>query len=191
MIALLLLVAYLLGSVDFGALVPRVMGINIYKHGSGNPGVSNVFRTLGKRAGSVVMAGDVLKGLAAAGIGELFAGEVVGFAAGFAAVVGHVLPPWFGFRGGRGVATAIGVALWLDPLVGAALAVVWISIVFSLKVASVGSLTVMGIYVPGYALTGHRSWSLVWAGAVVTLVVIRHTENIRRLILRSESRITS
>ena len=190
-IFLSVLIAYLLGSIDFGALVPRMMGIDIYEHGSGNPGASNVFRTLGKRAGALVMVGDALKGLAAAGAGDLLGGEAVGFAAGFAAVVGHVLPVWFRFKGGRGVATAIGAAIWLEPVLGLLLAVIWVGIVLVLKVASIGSLTAMAVYVPGYAVTGHHGWSLVWAGAAAALVVLCHSANIRRMISGSESRVAS
>ena len=104
-------IGYLVGSIDFGVIVPRLMGIDIYEHGSGNPGTSNVFRTLGKKAASVVLLGDLAKGLTAAAVGDLMAGETIGFAAGCAAVVGHVFPVWHRFKGGRGVATAIGVAL--------------------------------------------------------------------------------
>jgi glycerol-3-phosphate acyltransferase PlsY len=185
-----LLLAYLLGSIDFGAIVPRLMGVDIYEHGSGNPGASNVFRTLGKKAGGLVMAGDALKGLAAAGIADLWVGETVGFAAAFLAVVGHVFPVFFKFKGGRGVATAIGAVLWLEPLFGLLLTALWVGIVLVLKVASIGSLTAMALYVPGFAITGHRGWSLVWAGAGAVLVVVRHTPNIRRMISGSERRVT-
>lgn len=188
---LALLFAYLLGSVDFGALVPRLMGIDIYEHGSGNPGASNVFRTLGKRAGAAVMAGDALKGVAAAGIGDLWVGEAVGFAAGFLAVVGHVFPVWLKFRGGRGVATAIGAVLWLEPLFGVGLALLWVAIVLGLKIASIASLAAMAIYVPGYALTGHEGWPLVWAATTAALVVARHAPNIRRMLSGSESKVNS
>jgi len=137
-----------------------------------------------------VMAGDALKGLAGAGIADLWVGETVGFAAAFLAVVGHVFPVFFKFKGGRGVATAIGAVLWLEPLFGLVLTALWVGIVLVLKVASIGSLTAMALYVPGFAITGHRGWSLVWAGAGAVLVVVRHTPNIRRMISGSERRVT-
>ena len=79
-------IAYLLGSIDFAVIVARRMGIDIYEHGSGNPGTSNVFRTLGKRAAGMVLLGDALKGIVATAIGASIGGEVVGFAAALARV---------------------------------------------------------------------------------------------------------
>lgn len=183
-------IGYLLGSVDFGVIVPRFMGIDIYEHGSGNPGTSNVFRTLGKKAASVVLIGDLLKGLLAAAIGAVMVGETIGFVAGFAAVVGHVFPVWHRFRGGRGVATALGAALWLEPLVGLALAVLWTAIVLGTKTASIASLTAMALLLPGMWLTGHGAAAMGWTAAIVALVVARHAPNIRRMIRGAEREIT-
>lgn len=174
--------AYLLGSIDFGVIVPRLAGVDIYSRGSGNPGTSNVLRTVGRKAGAAVMAGDVIKGLLAAGIGDLWLGEATGFACGLAAVVGHVFPLWHRFRGGRGVATAIGAAIWLEPWFGLGLAAVWVAIVAVTRTASVASLVAMVGYVPGFALFGHEAWSLTWAGASALLVLGRHAPNIRRLL---------
>lgn len=180
------LVAYLIGSIDFGVIVPRVMGIDIYEHGSGNPGTSNVFRTIGKRAAAVVLVGDLLKGVAAAALGALWLGDVVGFACGFAAVVGHIFPVWHRFRGGRGVATAIGAALWLAPLFGFVLAVGWGGVVIATKTASIASIVAMLLYVPGFAVAGYRGAALGWAAATAILVLARHAPNIKRILLREE-----
>ncbi|MEA2000775.1 MAG: glycerol-3-phosphate 1-O-acyltransferase PlsY, partial [Actinomycetota bacterium] len=157
-------------------------GIDIYDHGSGNPGASNVLRTLGKKAGAAVMVGDAVKGVLAASIGSLLVSDVVGFWCAFAAVVGHVFPVWHRFRGGRGVATAIGAVLWLAPWFGVILIVGWGGTVALTKTASIASLGAMAVYVPGYALYGHRGWSLVAASATAALVILRHSGNIRRLI---------
>lgn len=177
-----LVIGYLLGSIDSGVIVPRLMGIDIYAHGSGNPGASNVMRTLGKRAGAAVMLADAVKGALAAGIGSWMVSDVVGFWAAFAAVVGHVFPVWHRFRGGRGVATAIGAVLWLEPWFGLVLALGWAATVVITKTASIASLGAMLLYVPGYALFGRRGWELVAAGLTAGLVIIRHAPNIRRLI---------
>jgi len=174
--------AYLLGSIDFGVIVPRLAGIDIYARGSGNPGASNVLRSVGRKAGAVVMIGDVAKGVLAAAIGDLWVGEAVGFGCGLAVVVGHVFPVWHRFRGGRGVAAAIGAAMWLEPWFGLGMALVWIGIVAVTKTASVASLVAMAAYVPGFALFGHRGWALLWAAAVALLVIWRHGPNIRRLL---------
>jgi acyl phosphate:glycerol-3-phosphate acyltransferase len=187
---LAIVIAYLLGSVDFGVIVPRLLGVDIYEHGSGNPGASNVFRTLGRKAAAVVLLGDAAKGLAAAAIGDLWVSEPVGFACATAAVLGHTFPIWHRFRGGRGVATALGAAIWLEPVFGLVAAVAWGGVVAATKVASVASLVAMVLYVPGFALTGQRGWSLVWASATALIVIGRHAANIERMIRRDERRIT-
>lgn len=184
-----IVVAYLVGSVDFGVIVPRLLGIDIYEHGSGNPGTSNVFRTLGRKAAALVLLGDATKGFVAALAGDIFVSEPVGFACATAAVLGHVFPVWHKFRGGRGVATAIGALVWLEPILGILLAAGWAAVVVSTKVASIASLGAMALYVPGAALTGHRGWSLVWAAATAAIVVVRHAPNIGRMINRSERKI--
>ena len=181
-----LLVGYLLGSIDFGVVVARLKGFDIYAAGSGNPGASNVLRTLGKGPAAVVLVGDALKGVAAAALGRAVGGDVVAAAAGLAAVVGHVLPLWHRFRGGRGVATALGVALYLAPVAGVVLALLWVGIVAVWKVASIASLVAMMLYVPAMALAGHRDAALYLLALVVVVVVARHAPNIRRLLAGSE-----
>lgn len=180
-IAIRLLIAYLLGSIDAGVIVPRLMGVDIYAHGSGNPGASNVMRTLGKKAGAAVMAVDALKGVLAAMVGAL-ANEPLAFWCALAAVVGHVFPVWHRFKGGRGVATAIGAVLFIEPWFGLVLAVGWGTTVALTKTASIASLGAMVLYVPGYALFGWRGWPLVAAGLTAGLVIGRHSGNIRRLV---------
>jgi glycerol-3-phosphate acyltransferase PlsY len=174
-------VAYLLGSISTGAIVPKLMGVDIYAAGSGNPGASNVMRTVGKKAGALVMLVDAAKGLAAAAIGA-GGSDVLGFWCALAAVVGHVFPIWQRFRGGRGVATAIGAVLFLAPWFGVFLALGWGVTVALTKTASIASLGAMTLYVPGYAAYGHRGWALVAAALTAVLVIIRHSANIRRLI---------
>ena len=177
---------YLLGSIDFGVIIPRLRGVDIYTQGSGNPGTTNVLRAMGRKTAAVVMAGDLAKGLAAAAMGDLAAGEAAGFASGLAAVFGHCFPIWHRFRGGKGVATAGGMMLWLEPLLGAALLFVWFGLAYVAKRASVASLVVAAALVPGALAFGHRGWSLVWAGGAALLVVVRHYENIRRLMVGAE-----
>lgn len=185
--ALAVAIAYLIGSIDFGVIVPRLMGIDIYEQGSGNPGTSNVFRTMGKGPAVVVMVGDLVKGIVAAAIGSTMGGETVGFAAGLAAVVGHVFPVWHGFKGGRGVATAIGAAVWLAPLWGLVIAIGWGVSVAITRTASVASLVAMVLYVPAFAIAGNRGWQLVFAAATALVVIGRHADNIRRLLSGSEN----
>lgn len=180
------LVGYLIGSVDFGVLVPRLFGVDIYAEGSGNPGASNVLRTMGRPAAAAVMVGDILKGVGAAALGDLAVGEAAGFAAGFAAVLGHCFPIWHRFRGGKGVAAAAGMTLWLEPLLGLGMIVVWSLLVVATRRASIASLVTVAAYVPGLVIFDHDDWSLLWGTAVAVLVVVRHGGNIRRLLSGSE-----
>jgi len=192
-----LAIAYLIGSIDFGVIVPRVLGVDIYSIGSGNPGTSNVLRSLGKGPAALVLLGDGAKGALAAAIGTVWAGavsssmsaETLAVACAFAAVVGHIAPIWYRFRGGKGVATAIGAAVYLAPIFGLILAVLWLIVTLVFKVASIASLGAMVLYVPGLALSGYRGWALVWAAAIAVLVIIRHIPNIRRLAAGSERRV--
>ena len=187
---------YLIGSIAFGVIVPKVLGVDIYRAGSGNPGTSNVLRTMGKGPAALVMLGDAVKGTVAAAIGGYLGGggaawsaDTLAAAGLFAAVLGHIFPIWHRFRGGRGVATAIGGAVYLAPLVGIALAVIWLAMTFIGRVASVASLVAMALYVPGLALAGYRGWSLVWAAGIVVLVVARHRSNVARLLRGDERQV--
>lgn len=179
-------VGYLLGSVDFGVIIPRLFGVDIYAQGSGNPGATNVLRTLGRRTAGMVMLGDLAKGVVAAMIGDLAGGELVGFASGLGAVAGHCFPIWHRFKGGKGVAASGGVALWLEPVVGVSLMLAWALIAGVAKRASVASLAVAAAFVPALAVTGHRGWALAAAGGMAALIVVRHHANIRRLLGGSE-----
>ncbi|MEN8235228.1 MAG: glycerol-3-phosphate acyltransferase [Actinomycetota bacterium] len=193
-----LAIAYLVGSVGFGVIVPRLSGVDIYSTGSGNPGVSNVYRSLGKGPAALVLLGDGGKGAVGAAIGAVWANivtstataETLAVACAFMAVVGHIVPVWHRFRGGRGVATALGAMIYLAPLPGLVLAVGWLVVTVVFKVASIASLTAMALYVPGLALAGYRGWALVWAAGIVLVVVVRHLPNIQRLVAGSERRVT-
>lgn len=174
--------AYLIGSIDFGIIVPRLLGIDIYAHGSGNPGATNVLRSLGRKVAAVVVAGDAAKGFIATMIGGLVVGTATAFACALAAVVGHCFPVWHRLRGGKGVAAAAGATLWLQTLFALALLGVWLVVVGLWRKASVASLIVAALYVPGMVALGHRGWSIAWASAMVALIVARHHANIRRLM---------
>jgi glycerol-3-phosphate acyltransferase PlsY len=183
-----LVLGYVLGSIDFGVPVARRAGVDIYATGSGNPGVSNIYRTLGARAAGLVLLGDLGKGFVAALVGDLWPGGPVAAAAGLMAVVGHCFPVWHRFRGGRGVATALGVALVIGPWAGAGLAAGWLGVTVVTKTASAASLLAMLLYVPLLAAAGARGWTLAWAGAIAALVIARHHGNIRRLLTGTERR---
>lgn len=181
-----LVAAYLIGSVDFGVVVPRLLGVDIYAAGSGNPGASNVLRTMGRGAGAAVLLGDMAKGVGAAALGDLVLGGPAGFGAGLVAVLGHCFPVWHRFKGGKGVATAGGVTLWMEPLLGLGALCVWGAVVALTRRASIASLVVVAGFVPALVIFGNRGWALVWAAAIAVLVVARHHANIRRLLSGAE-----
>lgn len=183
---LLLPLAYLLGSFPTAALVARVTGHDILREGSGNPGASNVYRLAGWKAGLIAFAGDFAKGAIPSAVGLVLDGHRGAYILGFAAVVGHVLPVTFRFRGGRGVATAAGALAVIFPLITLGLAVLWFVIARVLRKASVGSIVVTVAFPPLVALTGH-SWGDVLITSALALVVLsRHASNLRRLFRGEE-----
>lgn len=181
--------AYLLGSIPFGLLLGRALGgVDVRAAGSGNIGATNVARTAGKAAGGLVLALDAAKGAAPISIGQhgLDAPISVVVAAGLLAVLGHVFPVWLRLRGGKGVATALGVFLALSPL-ATLTAVAVFALVFALRrVVSLGSLVASLALVPLVAGLDGRREVLALTALVALLVVARHRGNIRRLLSRQE-----
>lgn len=187
-LVLALLVGYALGSIDFAVIVARSQGVDIYREGSGNPGASNVMRTMGRRAAAAVLIGDAVKGLLAALAGQLLVGDSAGMAAaGFAAVVGHCFPVWHRFKGGKGVATSLGVFIVTLPWwLTLGLLAVWAAVVAATRKASLGSLIVMVAVVPGAWLARMQGEAIAWLTAIVVLVILRHRDNFTRLLAGEE-----
>lgn len=184
--ALLLPVAYLLGTVPSAVLVARARGVDITKVGSGNPGASNVTRVLGWKAGTVVFLLDAGKGAAAAGLG-LWAGDRPwGYVLAAAAVLGHTFPVSRRGHGGKGVATVAGAMLVLHPLPAVALMPVWWLVRRFTHKAAVASLVVTVALPAGAALDGAPPWELVAIVALGALVFVRHLPNLRRLVRGAE-----
>jgi glycerol-3-phosphate acyltransferase PlsY len=173
--------AYLLGTFPTALLVGRRYGLDPTRAGSGNPGASNALRTMGRRAGAVVLLGDAGKGALAAGLGWILGGRDVGVACGLAAVLGHVAPVTRRFRGGKGVATGAGMALVLVPLVGVILGAVFVAVTRLTRTASVGSLAIAAGLPVGVALAGRPATEVVAFIACSLLVIARHRTNIDRL----------
>ena len=186
--------SYVIGSVDFAVIVARARGVDIHSVGSGNPGTSNVLRTLGRGPAAMVLAGDMLKGVIAASFGWIAAGgdpvnQPMAYLAGFLAVVGHVFPIFHRFRGGKGVATAGGVMLFTVPWAALILALSWAVVAKVFKIASVASLVAAAGSLPLAYLFGARGWSLGWLAAILVLIVWRHRPNIQRMLSGSESKV--
>lgn len=183
-----LLLGYLLGSIPFGLLVTRAAGLgDVRKIGSGNIGATNVLRTGNKGLAALTLVLDALKGTAAALIGLAWSPEL-GMAAGFGAFLGHLFPVWLGFRGGKGVATYLGVLIglaWQGALVFAA---AWLAVAFVTRYSSLAAL-VAAIAVPvALYLMGYPRYAAV-LGTMSVIVFVKHRANIQRLLDGSESRI--
>lgn len=189
MVLVAVAVAYALGTLPTAIVVGGRRGHDPTAEGSGNPGATNVYRTAGRRAGAAVLVGDLAKGSLAAGLGLLVGDATVGLAVGAAAVVGHVAPVQRRFRGGKGVATAAGVALVVHPLVTLGLAAVFAIVARVTRMASVASITICVLWPIAAALTGRPGAQVTLAAGIGVLVVLRHRANIARLLSRSESRL--
>ncbi len=203
------LIGYLLGSFPSGYLVARSKGINIFEHGSKNPGATNVRRVLGKGPGNLVFFLDLLKGAAAAGwpillhvtetaplglsVGGItiydpnFATEM-GVTGLLAALIGHCFSCFTGFRGGKGVATSVGGILVLMPIVVLVGVVVWVITFYTSRYVSLASI-LAAIALPVAAYFLHRSPLLLGLTIVIAVfVLLRHRANISRLLKGTENR---
>jgi glycerol-3-phosphate acyltransferase PlsY len=202
--SILVLSAYLAGSIPFGYLCGRfVRGIDIRQHGSGNIGATNVGRVLGAKWGLVVLALDALKGIVPAGIVAPCLRDCIGadyphwrVAAGIATIVGHTLPCWLGFRGGKGVATALGVAICLgdvwSTLAAAGVFLVSFGLWRYMSLSSILAALTFGlcqlIRLEPAPLSA-ENWSIAAFSVLVPLlIVIRHRANIARLMRGEEPR---
>ena len=193
-IALALIAAYIVGSIDFAVIVARMHGVDIRQVGSGNPGASNVLRSIGRVPAAMVLIGDTLKGVIGAAMGMIGAGTVDfqsewAFLAGLAAVVGHCYPVFHRFRGGKGVATGLGVLIFTIPWVGLIVVTTWIVLVKLTKMASISSLVVVAASIPLAIWQGVSGMSLTWLVAIVVLVIWRHRGNIKRVFTGEEQRV--
>ena len=196
------LLAYLLGSIPFGYLVVRLRsGDDVRETGSGGTGATNVTRRAGRWAGLLTLALDALKGAAAALIARAFLGEEFGVnwwvaAACVAVVAGHCFPVWLGFRGGKGVATGLGVFLVIAPLAVVCALFVFVAIVFSTRYVSLGSIAAtaalpLAVWLLGERAVPKQSITYVLTAATIggALIVFMHRANIARLLSGTESKL--
>ena len=181
-------VSYLLGSIPFGLVLTRAAGLgDIRQIGSGNIGATNVLRTGRKGLAAATLALDGIKGLAAVLLTQAYAPDCVLFAAA-AAFLGHLYPVWLRFRGGKGVATALGVLLGVSWPVGVLAMLTWLTVAVLLRYSSLAALVAA-------ALTPITAWFFATPGTALlalflaTLVFLRHHENISRLLNGTETRI--
>jgi len=188
---IVLVVAYLLGSIPFGYLiVRRRMGADIRETGSGGTGATNVSRRAGKAAGVLTLLLDAAKGSVAVLIAKAVGGDdwVVAVTA-VAALVGHIFPVWLGFRGGKGVATGVGIFSVLAPISLLCAGVIFIAIVVTTRYVSLGSM-IAAVLIPVFVwLESGAQPVLLAAILAAALIVFAHRGNIQRLASRTESQI--
>jgi len=193
-------VAYLIGSLSFAVIVSRIMGLNDPRtYGSKNPGATNVLRSGSKKAAIATLLLDAAKGWLPVALVHWF-GKPYGLEAGTLALVGlgaflgHLYPVFFRFQGGKGVATALGVLLGLDWVLGLATAATWLIMAFFFRYSSLASLAA-AVFAPVYYIFGDGlAWTMegpiLFAVSVMALLLIyRHAENIGRLARGTESKI--
>lgn len=187
--------AYLIGSISFAVVVSRLMGLaDPRTYGSGNPGATNVLRTGNRWAALFTLLGDALKGVVAILLVRFLGpklgwGEATAVMAGLAAFIGHLYPVFHRFQGGKGVATAAGVLIALDPVIGLATMATWIIIAFFFRYSSLAALFA-AIFAPLWQLfvygAGGRALAI---GVMSAFLIWRHRANIAKLMNGTESRI--
>jgi glycerol-3-phosphate acyltransferase PlsY len=179
---------YLLGSIPFGLLLTKLAGLgDLRQIGSGNIGATNVLRTGNKGLAALTLLLDLLKGTAAVWVGSHF-GPYAAMLAGLGAFLGHLFPVWLGFRGGKGVATYIGVLLGLYWPAAVAFCAVWLIVAVATRYSSLAALMASAGSVALLAVTGR--WQLAGLFLLLTLLLyVRHAENIGRLARGEEARI--
>lgn len=188
-LALWALAGYVLGSIPFGMIIARVMGLgNLRDIGSGNIGATNVLRTGNKTAAALTLLFDAGKGAAIVLIARAFAGEDAAQLAGLAAIIGHCFSVWLRFKGGKGVATYFGLMIALSPVVGLAAGAIWII------VAAIGRYSSMAaLFAAGWAplivayMTDGRLFALSFV--LAALIYSRHSANIKRMRAGQEPKI--
>ncbi|MCG0278019.1 MAG: glycerol-3-phosphate 1-O-acyltransferase PlsY [Thermanaeromonas sp.] len=186
---LILIFAYLLGSLPTAYIVARYKGFDIRRRGSGNIGTTNAFRTMGTGPGLLVFAVDVLKGLVPVLVGRAAGGDWLAGLAGLVAMAGHSWSVFLSFQGGRGVATAAGVFLGLAPGVLFWASLLWLAVLFTTRYVSLSSMAAAASAPFLVLLLGLRWSHFFFALAAAALIIYRHTPNIKRLLAGTEPRI--
>lgn len=186
---LLIVAAYLIGSVPTGLLLGKSMGVDIRAAGSGNIGATNAYRTLGKKVGILTLVGDCIKGavpvlaLKLMGLPDLWI-----ILAGLAAFLGHVYSVFLGFEGGKGVATALGVFLVISPLSVLCSLMVFLLVVWKWRYVSLGSIIAACAMPVFVILIEHKSFPTLLAVIISSIIIQKHRDNIERLKAGTESK---
>ena len=185
------IISYLLGSIPNGLICGKgIWGVDLREHGSHNIGATNAWRTIGKSAGILIFALDLLKGAISVYLGLHF-GEtaVAGILCGILAIVGHSWSLFLGFKGGKGVATGLGVILMLMPVVTLIVFAVWFIIVYITKYVSLGSIVAAALVSVLSFVMGLSAAHIIFGVAAAAFIIYRHKSNISRLLNGTESKI--
>jgi glycerol-3-phosphate acyltransferase PlsY len=181
--------AYLLGSLPTGLLIAKIKGIDLKSSGSGNIGATNVLRTVGKWPALLTLLGDCLKGVAAVFIARyLSAGVFFEGVVGLFAILGHNFSLFLKFRGGKGVATSLGVLIIYSPQIAIFTIIIWLMTVLISKYSSLGALVSFGL-LPLIAVVFDSPWKVPVFLTMTILIFLRHMDNIRRLLRGTESKV--
>lgn len=180
---------YIIGNIQFAVIFSYLLHRDdVRHHGSGNAGSTNMLRVYGKKDGIITFAGDLLKGVAGVLIGRLLGGENCAYMGAVGVVLGHCYPVFFGFHGGKGVASSLGAVFALNPLYGGIVSIVAAIVAIATKTISAASLSGTAAYLIIALIWGTKGNKL-FAAALFTLICIRHRENIARMIAGSEGRV--
>lgn len=186
------LISYLIGSISFSIFAARMIkGIDIRQHGSGNAGATNTMRVLGRGPGITVFILDILKGVFAVLLGHWLVpdSELIPALCGLAAIAGHNWPIYFGFKGGKGIATLVGIMITLAPIPGLIAGAVAVVVIAITRFVSVGSL-IFSLLAPVFILVFHESLSLFWVSIVLCIFAFwRHRTNIVKLTQGRENKL--
>ena len=178
------ILGYLLGNFQTGVIVGRLIARkDLRMYGSGSSGATNAMRVLGKKAGILTLLGDIAKGMIAVEIGILLLGRDGGLAAGLFVVIGHIWPAFFGFNGGKGIATTLGVLLILQPLYAAIIIIVMAILICATRTVSLSNLLGIGTYLQLNTITPgmNQYWIMICLGLLLAgLVKIANRDNIHR-----------
>jgi len=180
---------YLLGSINSSIIVGKLYRIDIRQYGSGNAGMTNTLRTLGKKAAFFVLIGDILKGILSYLIGLILAGSTGAMMAGTCAILGHNWPIYFGFRGGKGALTSIAVLFMMNAEIALILLIVFVITVALTRYVSLGSMIGAALF-PVLAIAYKQNIGFVIFALVIgLLVILRHHSNIVRILNGTESKL--
>ena len=179
-----LIIAYLLGNISPAILLGKMAGVDIKKEGSGNAGTTNTLRVLGKKAAILTLLIDVGKGVVAVLIGQTLAGEQAAMACGLLAFAGHIWPVFFHFKGGKGVATAFGVVLALEPLLALiGLGIMVVTVLITRRISAGSVITAIALPFIGNLINPDHLW---WTLIMAVIILYKHSSNISRLMKGEE-----